>query len=88
MESLDLATTLIRDHLEEGAEVTPSKTESVVRFRTAKDETVLGDLLAALVQNGIPVTQFRELQTDLEDAFLSVTRADAEETNAEKSEAS
>ena len=84
VESLDLATTLVREHLEEGAEVTPSKTESVVRFRTAKDETVLGDLLAALVQNGIPVTQFRELQTDLEDAFLSVTRADAAESNAAK----
>ncbi|HAA69297.1 MAG TPA: ABC transporter ATP-binding protein [Planctomycetaceae bacterium] len=84
VESLDLATTLVREHLEEDAEVTPSKTESVVRFRTAKDETVLGDLLAALVQNGIPVTQFRELQTDLEDAFLSVTRADAAESNAAK----
>jgi len=84
VESLDLATTLVREHLEAGAEVTPSKTESVVRFRTAKDETVLGDLLAALVQNGIPVTQFRELQTDLEDAFLSVTRADAAESNAAK----
>ena len=84
VESLDLATTLVRAHLEEGTEVTPSKTESVVRFRTAKDETVLGDLLAALVQNGIPVTQFRELQTDLEDAFLSVTRADAAESNAAK----
>ena len=86
VESLESATTLIREHLEEGAEVTPSETESVVRFRTAKNETELGTLLAALIQNGIPVTQFRELQTDLEDAFLSVTRADAEESNTKPSE--
>ena len=77
-ESLDSAAAVIREHLESEAEVTPSQAESIIRFRTAKSETDLGNLLAALVQDGIPVTQFRELQTDLEDAFLSVTRADAE----------
>jgi ABC-2 type transport system ATP-binding protein len=76
------------DRLEEAAEqvkafhqgdatVTLSPAEGVVRFRTEKREEELGQLLAQLVSSGIPVTQFRELQVDLEDAFLSVTRADS-----------
>jgi ABC-2 type transport system ATP-binding protein len=69
---------LIRSQTEADSEVTGTEAESIVRFRTTKKEDELGALLANLVSEGIPVTQFRELQTDLEDAFLSVTKADSD----------
>ena len=67
---------VVRQHIEPGAEVTASATEAVVRFRTAKCEEELAGLLAALVAAGLGVTQFREVQTDLEEAFMTVARAD------------
>ncbi|GIW96186.1 MAG: ABC transporter [Pirellulaceae bacterium] len=53
---------------------TASVQELVVRFRTAHSEEWLADLLKELVEQGIRVGQLRELQADLEDAFLEVTR--------------
>ena len=35
--------------------------------------------LAALVAGGLGVTQFREVQTDLEEAFMTVAQSDDEE---------
>jgi ABC-2 type transport system ATP-binding protein len=35
----------------------------------------MAGLLAALVSTGLGVTQFREVQTDLEDAFLTAAKA-------------
>jgi hypothetical protein len=34
----------------------------------------LADVLAQLVREGIKFSQFRELQADLEDTFLTITR--------------
>jgi ABC-2 type transport system ATP-binding protein len=48
--------------------------EAVVRFRTAKREEELAELLSSLVNAGVGVTQFREVQTDLEEAFMTVAR--------------
>ena len=70
------ASEIIRQSIELEAEVIPAPEESAVRFRTALPEAQLGDLLAELVRRGIRVTQFRELQTDLEEAFLSFSRPD------------
>ncbi len=71
----------------EAASVTASEAESIVRFRTTRDEEGLGQILNALIEGGVPVTQFRELQTDLEDAFLSVTQtADSAEQPADSAE--
>lgn len=56
--------------------VFPSAAEAIVRFRSDRSEDELGPVLAALVGAGLPVTQFREVAGDLEDAFLSVTRAE------------
>jgi ABC-2 type transport system ATP-binding protein len=67
---------VVRQHVEPGAEVSSSAAEAVVRFRTAKREEELAGLLAALVGAGLGVTQFREVQTDLEEAFMTVARAD------------
>lgn len=68
------ASEIIRQAIENGAEVIASPEESSVRFRTALLEAQLGDVLAELVRRGIRVTQFRELQTDLEEAFLTFAR--------------
>jgi ABC-2 type transport system ATP-binding protein len=54
----------------------------VVRFRTARREEELADLLAALVSDGLGVAQFREVQTDLEEAFMTVARAGADGLDA------
>ena len=51
-----------------------SPAEFAVRFRTARAEDELAALLAALVAAGVGVAQFREVQTDLEEAFMTVAR--------------
>ena len=78
-DSIDRVVDLVRRHIEDGAEVTASQVEAVVRFRTAKQEEELAGLLEALVSAGVGVTQFREVQTDLEDAFMTLARADVAE---------
>ncbi len=78
---LDEAAEIARGFIEPGAELTASAVEASVRFRTAKTEAEVGSLLSRLVTAGVPVTQFRELQTDLEEAFLTVAR-DAESDEA------
>lgn len=78
---LDDAVRVVREHLEPDSEVTASESEAAVRFRTKKSESQLGKLLAELVRSDLEVTQFRELQSDLEDAFLSVTKPAAGGTN-------
>jgi ABC-2 type transport system ATP-binding protein len=75
-ESLERAAEIIREHIEPGASITPSTAEIAVRFRTAKSEEELARLLSALVSAELPVTQFREVQTDLEEAFLTVAQQD------------
>jgi ABC-2 type transport system ATP-binding protein len=64
------AADVIRRNLDPGADVTAAAAEAAVRFRTARSESDLGELLAELVQAGVKVAQFRELQTDLEEAYL------------------
>jgi ABC-2 type transport system ATP-binding protein len=69
---------IVRRHLEPQAEITPAPAEAVVRFRTARSEADLAKLLTALVAADLGVAQFREVQTDLEEAFMTVARADLE----------
>ena len=68
------AAEFVRRHVEPGADVTASAAESAVRFRTARGDEVIAGLLAAMVSAGLAVTQFREVQTDLEEAFMSVAK--------------
>ena len=77
-DQLGAAAKVIRDFVEESADVTESQAESTVRFRTVKTESELGELLTGLVTAGVAVTQFREVQSSLEDAYLTVTRQTAE----------
>ncbi len=75
-EQLDRVVVVVRQHVEPSAEITSSPAEAVVRFQTAKREEELAGLLAALVAAGLGVTQFREVQTDLEEAFMTIARSD------------
>jgi ABC-2 type transport system ATP-binding protein len=77
-EQIDRVVDVVRRYIEPGAEISSSAAEAVVRFRTAKREEELAGLVAALVTAGSEVTQFREVQTDLEDAFMSFARSDSE----------
>ncbi|MCA9156673.1 MAG: ABC transporter ATP-binding protein [Planctomycetales bacterium] len=78
------AAELVRDLVGPDVDVTSSTTESVVRFPTTKTEKELAAVLAKLVDAGIEVSQFRELQSDLEDTFLTITRKEQESDNREK----
>ncbi|MCY3017353.1 MAG: ABC transporter ATP-binding protein [Planctomycetota bacterium] len=76
---VETAAAAVREALEPGERegVTGHATESLVRFDTARSDTELAAILAALVGRRIDVSQFREIPKDLEDAFLSVTRREA-----------
>lgn len=73
-DQIDLAERVVRSAIEPGMEVTASPAESTVRFQTGKREEELAGVLVALVSASVAVTQFRELQTDLEDAFMTVAK--------------
>lgn len=75
---LEQAAQRLISHVEAPEKITTSPAEAIVRFRTEQPEDELGAVLADLVGAGLPVTQFREVQADLEDAFLSVTRQSAD----------
>jgi len=74
-EGIDRVVAMVRSHVEPGADVSGSPAELAVRFRTAKGEEELAGLLTALVGGALGVTQFREVQTDLEEAFMTVAMA-------------
>jgi ABC-2 type transport system ATP-binding protein len=56
--------------------VSGSPAEAIVRFETHRTDEQLAGLLTQLVDRGFTIAQFREVPTDLEDAFLSVTRTE------------
>lgn len=68
------AAAIIRERIEAGAEIVEAAAEGAVRFRTALREADLSGLLEQLIGKGIRVAQFRELQTDLEEAFMTFAR--------------
>ncbi|MBI3862703.1 MAG: ABC transporter ATP-binding protein [Planctomycetia bacterium] len=73
---ISAAAAIIRDAIEPQADVVEAVAEEAIRFRTAIPESELGELLAQLVRGGIRIVQFREVQTDLEEAFMSFARPD------------
>lgn len=79
-EKIEAVAELVRRSIEPGAELHSSPTEAVVWFRTAKREEELAGLLRALVAADLGVAQFREVQTDLEEAFMTVARSDHEDS--------
>ncbi|MFK7817887.1 MAG: ABC transporter ATP-binding protein [Planctomycetaceae bacterium] len=81
------ATKDIQKMLGEKIEVLPSETESIVRFRAKIKDDNLAKLLKLMIERGHPVTQFREVAGDLEEAFVSATKQASEEVAATKQEA-
>ncbi len=73
---IDAARTVLTESLDEveRASVVGLTTESLIRFQSSRSDKDLSGLLAHLIDKRIAVAQFREVPTDLEDAFLSVTR--------------
>ncbi|MBI5758495.1 MAG: ABC transporter ATP-binding protein, partial [Planctomycetales bacterium] len=74
VEQIPVAAGIIRQAIEPDAEVIEAPAEIAVRFRSGLPEDQLGDVLAKLIRAGIRITQFREVQTDLEEAFMSFAR--------------
>ena len=74
------ASELVREVVSEAERptVAVSAAEAIVRFDTGRTDAELAGMLARLVEDRLGVVQFREVPKDLEDAFLSVTRAEAE----------
>jgi ABC-2 type transport system ATP-binding protein len=73
-DQLDRAVAVLTPLVEPDAGVTAAPAEAVVRFSTRKSENYLGRVLIRLIRAGMRVNQFREVQSDLEDMFLSITR--------------
>lgn len=71
-EDIPAAEKLLRELLLDTEPLTSSPAELTLRFPTVRTEAELAVLLQKLVAAKLPVTQFRELTSDLEDAFLSV----------------
>jgi ABC-2 type transport system ATP-binding protein len=85
-DSLNAAAEVVIRHAGADADVTVSTAELTVRFRTARTDEELTQLLAELVNSGAGVAQFREVQTDLEEAFMTAARAGDAEAAASASE--
>jgi len=75
---LEAAARVLREALDDETSVVTSEAEAIVRFQTDRSDEDLGEVLSQLVGAGIRVVQYRAVVSDLEDAFLTVTRDDAE----------
>jgi ABC-2 type transport system ATP-binding protein len=73
-DGLERAAEVLRRHPDSATDVTASPAELAVRFRTARGDDALAELLSALVAAGVGVAQLREVQTDLEEAFMTAAR--------------
>lgn len=72
-EQVEAAADVLRRFAGAGAEVQVSLSERTVRVPTSRAEDEWTQVIGQLVSAGIRFSQFREIQTDLEDAYLSVT---------------
>ena len=71
------------------SEVHEAATETMVRFTTQLNDHELSPLIGELVSKGQGIAQFREVTTDLEDAFLTVaneTEPPTEQTASDSTE--
>ncbi len=73
-EDIDSASNLLRGVLRESEPLSVSRNENAIRFPTVRSESELAEILNLLTVQ-VAVSQFREVASDLEDAFLSVTNA-------------
>ena len=71
-ESLPKAQAALSSFLDSSETIQTSEAERTLRFPTIRSESELANVLRQLVEAGVRVTQFREVTSDLEDAFLTV----------------
>ncbi|MEQ1827269.1 MAG: ABC transporter ATP-binding protein [Pirellula sp.] len=71
-EQLVRAGEVLRSCLQPTEPISMSQAECVLRFPTVRTEPELAEVLRILVAANVSVSQFREVTSDLEDAFLSV----------------
>ncbi|MEO1524428.1 MAG: ABC transporter ATP-binding protein [Planctomycetota bacterium] len=67
---------------DQDVDVRGAQAETMVRFTTSLNDREITPLLAHLVSAGEAVAQFREVPTDLEDAFLSVANEERPRASA------
>ena len=70
--SLEPLAASVKTRLDDEAKLLPSKAEQTLRIHTTASDEVMRNLLAALVAENHPVQQFREVQLDLEETFMSI----------------
>jgi len=80
-DQVSAAAGIIRKEIETDAEIIEVPLEATVRFRTSLPESKFKIIMARLIQGRIDLTQFREVQTDLEDAFMSFARPQKDTTD-------
>jgi len=78
----------VRKALQEDSDISSSKTEGLVRFRTSANDEKLSEILKAIVMSGSVLTQFREVAGDLEEAFVTATQQDPREKEVASTESS
>jgi ABC-2 type transport system ATP-binding protein len=71
------AESVLRDQLHSQEPIAVSQAECVLRFPTARTEAELAEILRQLIRQDIVVSQFREVTSDLEDAFLTVANGNS-----------
>ena len=81
-EQLDKAAEILRKRLHDSEPITLSRAERVLRFPTVRSEIELAQVLNGLISESIAVSQFREVASDLEDAFLSISGGNATATDS------
>lgn len=81
-EQLTMAESFLKELLTDSSSLTVSMAELMIRFRSTQTDTELGNTLKRLIDAGVLVVQFREVAGNLEEAFLSVTRAGNEAASA------
>jgi len=84
-DQLARAESTLKESISDVSEITTSSAESMLRFRSAQVDAELGATLKRLIESNVHVVQFREVAGNLEEAFLSVTRAGNEEIAATES---
>lgn len=78
-DQIDMATDLLKQCLNESEPLSVSRNEHTLRFPTMRTETELAAILDKLTDQ-VAISQFREVASDLEDAFLSVADAPSKAT--------
>jgi ABC-2 type transport system ATP-binding protein len=79
-EQVDRSAMELSKHLRPSEPLTISKAERTLRFPTARTETELAQLLQHLIAADVAIAQYREVASDLEDAFLMVAEGTRDKT--------